>query len=161
MGDQAAGGDETASLLIDRLRILRIQHEQEAGCRVIFAGRASSLARLEHRMTFRAKTELGSASGEVMGEHEIKSLGPMATAAGANALFGVSIKKQRVALVAEPPAALRFRALGDIESQPYARTASSVGSSRRATALVFVVEEDRATFRARGPSFLAVLGTAR
>ena len=117
---------------------------------MIFAGRASSLAHLEHCVTFRAKAESGSASGDVMTEHEIKSLSPMATAAGTNALVGVAIKKQRVALIAEPPAALRARTLGDIEAQLHARTAAGVGSSRRATALIVAntVEEDRATSRA-------------
>lgn len=136
------------------MRTLRIEHEQESGCRVIVPGWASSLARLEHCVTFCAKAELVANSGNIVGQHEIDSLGPMTAAAGAPPLVGISIKKYRVTLVAEPPVALQARALGEIEGQLHAGAAAGVTSTGRATALVgSTVEEDRATFRTGSPSF--------
>jgi hypothetical protein len=57
----------SGNALIERLRTLRIEHEQESGCRVIVPGRASSLARLEHCVTFCAKAELVATSGNIVG----------------------------------------------------------------------------------------------
>lgn len=118
---------------------------------MILTGRASSLAYLEHCMTFRAEAELVSASGDIMAEHKIEAFGPMTTTAGTNALVGVPVKEQRVAFVAEPPASLEARPLGEIEAQLHPRGAAAVGSPCSAPAFVIVartIEEDRAAFRA-------------
>src|SRR5690242_7862826 len=136
--DRNSRAERSSRASIDGPLALPLQREVKAGRGMLLARRTSpALPQHEHRVTFRAEAIWGLRSGEIVRKHKIQSLRLMPGAARTDALVvGVAIEEQRIALVAEPPAALHARAFGDIEIQLHARGAARVGATRGAMALV-------------------------